>query len=266
MRRLLPALALALALATAGACDPPPLEQATLDAGDVAAAADVAAATDEALAADLIYLREEEKLARDVYTTLYASSRLTPFANISGSEQAHTDQVARLLALMGIPDPVVDDTVGAFVNGDLARLYAELVAAGQPSAVAALTVGATIEDLDIFDIRAMMARTDDPAALALYANLQCGSRGHLRVFVSQLTSRGASYTARFMTQAEVDAIVEGPAESCGAAAANTGEPGTGGSSGSGSGSGGSGSGGSGSGSGGSGGPGGSAGGGGGPGR
>lgn len=231
MRRLLPALALVLTVATAGACDPPPFDQGAIDASDVAAVDDTRAVTGGALAADLAYLREEEKLARDVYTTLYASSGLMLFANIKGSEQIHTDLVAALLAAKGLPDPVVDDTVGAFVNAELAGLYGELVAAGQPSAVAALTVGATIEDLDIVDLREMMERTDDPAALTLYANLQCGSRSHLRAFVGQLASRGAGYAAQYMTQAEVDAIIQGPAESCGAGgpgAAGAGGPGGGG--------------------------------------
>ena len=94
-------------------------------------------------------------------------------------------------------------------------LYTQLVASGQPSLVAALTVGATIEDLDIHDIEAMRANTTDPAILATYAALECGSRNHMRAFYGFLTANGGSYRAQFITQAELDAIIAGAHEQCG---------------------------------------------------
>lgn len=47
--------------------------------------------------AQLLYLVEEEKLARDVYAALDAVSVSPKFKNISGSEQTHMDAVAVLL-------------------------------------------------------------------------------------------------------------------------------------------------------------------------
>jgi hypothetical protein len=47
--------------------------------------------------AQLLYLVEEEKLARDVYAALDAVSISPKFKNISGAEQTHMDAVGLLL-------------------------------------------------------------------------------------------------------------------------------------------------------------------------
>lgn len=173
------------------------------------------ATVDEAVAADLQFLREEEKLARDVYETLYQRWALRPHANIGASEQTHMDRVAAMLADLGLPDPVADDTIGVFANDELGQLFADLVASGQQSEIASLRVGATIEDLDIRDIDAMAERATDASVLSVYDALRCGSRNHLRAFASQLAARGASYSPQYLGQAEYDAILAGAQESCG---------------------------------------------------
>ncbi len=168
-----------------------------------------------AVEADLLFLREEEKLARDVYTTLYVAWQLAPHQNIARSEQTHTDLVLERLVALAIPDPVVDDTVGVFVNPQLAGLYVDLVATGQRSELASLEVGATIEDLDLRDLDVMAARTTDAGVLATYAALACGSRNHLRTFASQLASRGFTYAPQYLTPSAYDAIVVSDRERCG---------------------------------------------------
>jgi len=178
-------------------------------------AADADAALDEALVADLRFLREEEKLARDVYLTLFDVWQLQPHSNIASSEQTHTERVAALLASFGIDDPVVDDTVGVFVNRDLAGLYTDLVARGRASPEAALEVGATIEDLDLRDIEVMKTRASDAAVVSVYDALACGSRNHLRAFTSQLASRDVAWTPQYLSTTEVDAILASPRERCG---------------------------------------------------
>lgn len=167
------------------------------------------------LPADLCFLREEEKLARDVYLALFAETGITVFDNISRSEQTHTDQVAAVLASRSIADPVTDDTPGAFVDPVFDELYATLTAEGRAGAVAALRVGATIEDLDLRDLAAMRARTTEPDALALYDSLACGSRNHMRSFAMQLSSRGETYEAVYIPADELAAILGSPREMCG---------------------------------------------------
>lgn len=164
---------------------------------------------------DLVFLREEEKLARDVYLTLGALWDVPEFANIAGSEQAHMDAVLRLLVAYRIPDPIADDTIGVFVNPTLDALYDDLVAAGEGSLLGALTVGATIEDLDLNDIQGMVSRNTARDAARVLDALACGSRNHLRAFVAELALIGADYDAQYLTPAELEAILAGDHERCG---------------------------------------------------
>lgn len=167
------------------------------------------------LAADLQFLREEEKLARDVYLTLFDKWRLMPHQNIASSEQTHTDRVKSTLLAFNLPDPVRDDSVGSFVNTQLAGLYTDLVAQGLQSEIASLTVGATIEDLDLRDLKQMKGRTQDPMVLSMYAALECGSRNHLRAFTTQLAMRGVTYQPQYLARADYDSILGGAHERCG---------------------------------------------------
>ncbi len=170
---------------------------------------------DPTLAEDLQFLREEEKLARDVYLTLYDKWGLSLHNNIASSEQTHMTQVKTIMESLGVTDPVADDSVGAFVNAELRDLYSDLVEFGEESETAALQVGATIEDLDIKDIEEMKSRTSDQSVLNMYSSLQCGSRNHLRSFTSALDSSEASYDPQYISQEDFDAILAEPNETCG---------------------------------------------------
>lgn len=155
--------------------------------------------------AGLLWMREEEKLAGDVYTVLGEQWGTKAFTNIAAAEQTHTDAVKALLDRYEIADPSADKGAGSFTDPAIQELYTSLVEQGSGSLVDALTVGATIEDLDIADLQ---ARATDTADIALvYANLERGSRNHLRAFTKQLDRNGASYTPSHITQAEYDAIV-----------------------------------------------------------
>jgi hypothetical protein len=172
-------------------------------------------ATADAKIADVTLLREEEKLARDVYLTLHKRWGLQIFDNISRSEQRHMDRMQSLLASYGAPDPVKSDEVGAFTNPELAALYKKLTRQGEKSEKEALLVGATIEDLDIRDITAMKKRTSASEALDAFDKLLCGSRNHMRAFTRQLAARGVVYEAHYISAAELAAIIEGNHERCG---------------------------------------------------
>lgn len=161
---------------------------------------------------DLIQLREEEKLARDVYLFLYEHWGQWVFSNIAESEQQHMDAVYNLLNKYGIPDPVEIDEPGVFTNTDLQHLYDELTVAGSVSEIEALWVGATIEDLDIFDIQEMLDNTAKNDLVNVYLNLMKGSRNHLRSFGGQLEAFEVSYEAQYLLQEEVDAIINSSKE------------------------------------------------------
>jgi hypothetical protein len=160
----------------------------------------------------LMHMREEEKLARDVYLTLYQEWDHQIFQNIALSEQRHMDAVKSLLDKYNLIDPVIDDTVGVFTEMEMQNLYYELVNKGRISLVQALHVGATIEDLDIFDLREFIQDADNVDIKTVYQNLMKGSRNHLRAFVSQLLAYDEVYVAAYLTQEEIDEIVYSPME------------------------------------------------------
>lgn len=170
----------------------------------------------EPLTADEIqslkWMREEEKLAHDVYITLYNTWTVNIFTNIASSEQMHTDAVLTLLQKYELPDPVGANAVGVFTDTTLQNLYVQLVNQGNTSILEAFKLGATIEDLDIYDLNQWLTKVDNQDLLFVYNNLNKGSRNHMRSFYSQIISAGGTYTAQFITQAELDAILNTPKE------------------------------------------------------
>ncbi len=162
----------------------------------------------------ILKMREEEKLARDVYQFLYDKyPSLTIFANITSSEQVHMDRVLTLIEKYSLTDPALPNP-GEFSDEELQNLYDQLTAAGEVSEVEALKVGATIEDLDIFDLEDCMSRTDNPDILNVFENLDCGSRNHMRAFISNLSLLNETYTPQFISPEEFEAIISTPRERC----------------------------------------------------
>ena len=160
----------------------------------------------------MLYLREEEKMARDVYLTLAERWQLPIFSNIARAEQKHMDLVLRLIEVYGLIDPVVDDSVGVFSNVDLGMLFDDFVTAGSESLIAALTVGATLEDMDLADLYDLVELTDNRHITLVAYNLAKGSRNHLRAFIRALAAQGETYTPQFLDQETFDAILEADME------------------------------------------------------
>lgn len=162
---------------------------------------------DETERADLLFVREEEKLARDVYTQLAARWQLRIFDNIAQSEQTHTEAVRALLERYEIADPAAVTVVGEFADTELAALYAQLIAQGGESEVAALRAGALIEEFDIADLMMRIEHTDNADIRLVYENLLRGSRNHLRSFHAQLAARSETYAPQYLSTAAYEAIV-----------------------------------------------------------
>jgi len=160
----------------------------------------------------LSFMREEEKLARDVYITLYNKWGVNIFTNISNSEQTHMDAILMLLNKYSLTDPVGSNAVGVFSNATLQNLYTQLVAQGNASVLDAYKVGATIEDLDIFDLKNALLNNDNQDIKLVYDMLAKGSRNHLRSFYKNILNIGGIYTPQYITQAEFDVIINGTME------------------------------------------------------
>lgn len=155
----------------------------------------------------VIYMREEEKLARDVYKTMYAKYDLRPFRNIKQAEQTHMDLMKDLLVKYGIDDPVSSDETGSFTNADLKELYTKLVDQGSLSLVDALKAGALIEETDIADLDKMLKVTQNKDIKDTYDYLRYGSENHLRAFVRNLRSNGVEYTPVVLPKDDYDKII-----------------------------------------------------------
>jgi hypothetical protein len=200
-------------------------QRATTRNGNSGGAGTATATLDDGETAHLIFMREEEKLARDVYLTFAAwYPDYTVFHNIATlSEQTHTDKILSLLDKYGIADPNPDtnnlpDAIGVFTGEDygpyFSMKYTELTTIGSKSVLDALYVGALIEELDMDDIvncpkeivsidsRAWPApmsidngidegecgllHTDQKDITTVYENILDGSKSHLRSFVKNI--------------------------------------------------------------------------------
>ena len=162
---------------------------------------------------DLEYMREEEKLARDVYQSMYDKWGANIFNNIVSSEQRHMDTMLKMLEKYGLDDPAADENgeindYGVFTNQDIQGLYDSLVAQGEGSYVEALKVGVFIEEFDIDDITMAINDTDfnHVDLVTAYENLMEGSKRHLAAFCDDLEKKGLTCEAAVIDSSLFDAI------------------------------------------------------------
>lgn len=130
----------------------------------------------------VLRMREEEKLARDLYVTLAGTSGDQRFVRIARSEQRHFDLVGALIARYGLPDPAAGAAPGEFDDSELQALYDRLERAGRASAGAAVAQGVVVEQTDIADIDARVPAIKAPELQRTLALLRAGSERHLAAF------------------------------------------------------------------------------------
>jgi len=133
-----------------------------------------------------LFMREEEKLAGDVYSELATIWDLGVFWNIAESEQQHMDAVLNLLTKYGLEDPAGDP--GVFDNSVLQELYDKLIEKGEQSLFDALYVGVEIEEIDIDDLTVYLENENisNNDIRQVFTNLLNGSYNHLAAFNSHL--------------------------------------------------------------------------------
>ncbi len=158
------------------------------------------------------YMREEEKLARDVYEYLYGVWGQRTFSNIEKAEVTHMNAVKALIEKYGLKDPASDEPAGKFSDSHLQELYDQLTTMGNKSLIDALKVGALIEETDIEDLEKYIANTDNEDVKFVYENLLKGSENHLRAFVRVLETQGVNYQPQILSQSQFDAIISGTNE------------------------------------------------------
>jgi hypothetical protein len=132
--------------------------------------------------AQLKFLIEEEKLARDVYTFLAGKVTTRKFSNIARSEQTHMNYIATLLTKYKQTNPTVGKAAGVFVNKEIQALYNALTVEGSAGLLEAYGVGVKVEEVDIASLKELLAKpmpVDVKAALDL---LLAASYNHLEAF------------------------------------------------------------------------------------
>jgi len=154
----------------------------------------------------LVFMREEEKLAHDVYISMSGMYDIPIFSNISQSETNHMEAVLSLLQKYEIQDPVSDPKPGAFTNKVFSELHQTLVKQGNNSLVDALRAGAFIEETDIADLRLRLGETDNDDIKIVYENLLEASYRHLRAFSRNLAFRDAPYKPERLSKEEFEEI------------------------------------------------------------
>jgi hypothetical protein len=156
--------------------------------------------------AALLFMREEEKLARDVYNFLYTAWGQPTFQNIAASEQMHMDELKVLLDRYALTDPAL--APGQFTDPNLQALYTQLTTQGSLSLGDALKVGAAIEEIDILDLQTRMTQTDNADIQQVYTNLMNGSYNHLQSFASVLlTQTGETYQPQYLSAEQYQTIL-----------------------------------------------------------
>ena len=181
----------------------------------------------------LVFMREEEKLARDVYLalgTMYPDSVI--FGKIDDSEQRHTTAVKAMIEKYGHEDPNTNDNIGVYTGEDYGWYFTEkynlLVERASISELEAWYVGAFIEELDMMDINQCpkiivetdnginevtecgKIYTDNSDIAKLYDSLLDGSDSHLEGYVKNIEKYigEGSYQAQVLSQEQVDEILD----------------------------------------------------------
>ncbi|ALL01427.1 hypothetical protein Pyrde_1381 [Pyrodictium delaneyi] len=155
----------------------------------------------------LLFMVEEEKLARDVYNRLAEMyPEVQVFANIARSEQQHVDSVMQLIEKYGLEIDLGQP--GEFHNQELQQLYNELVDRGSKSLEEALKVGALIEEKDIVDLKDWLAKVDNEDIKLVYENLMHGSFNHLCAFTRTLKNMlGIDYKPVLLDEETYNSII-----------------------------------------------------------
>jgi hypothetical protein len=156
----------------------------------------------------ILLIREEEKLARDLYLAFYSQDNLSIFPSIAQSEQRHMDSVKVLIDMFGLQDPV-QETRGAFTNQSVKNLYDDLLQKGMKSPDEDLKAGAFFEETSIIDLRKGLSDTKNQRIISVYEGLLAGSEKHLRSYVNALRDRGIGYSPQRLNQKDFDEIMKG---------------------------------------------------------
>ncbi len=157
---------------------------------------------DEKLA--IIHMREEEKMARDIYRELSKTTKSKAFVNIPVSENRHMDVFDQLIDRYDLEDPVKDESEqGVFTNTKFTKLYKELTEKGKKSDKDAFEVGAMVEDINMANLIKYGNVTDKKDLKLAYSTLLKQSKHHMSAFYRNLKRVGGDFNPKYITEAQL---------------------------------------------------------------
>jgi len=144
----------------------------------------------------LLFMYDEEKMARDVYLSLNAINPHRTLENIATrAEQTHMDQVYSLIEKYDL-DPqntLASLPANTFDLPEIQDLYDSLTTLGTPSVQASLEVGCMVEVTDINDLLERMENLEDADDIkTVYSALLSGSYSHYWSFDNALKTLGVT--------------------------------------------------------------------------
>ncbi len=163
----------------------------------------------ETEAGDLQLLREEEKLARDLFRDWSDRSEL--FGAVAHSKQLHFEIVGALLQRHQVTDRTLGGE-GLYVFPQLQTLHQELLARGGSTELEALAAGAELHERDLVGLEEAAGRSQLEDVRASLAEIQRGARNHLRGCVEELALQGVDYAPRLLSPEAFAAIINSPRE------------------------------------------------------
>ena len=104
----------------------------------------------------MLFIWEEEKTGRDLYTAFYEKDNQSIFLNLVRSEQNHMDQAKAIIDKYGLQAAILDEP-GVLLNQTLREIYDRLLGRGLNSDQDALRAAATFEEISIMDLTKELA-------------------------------------------------------------------------------------------------------------
>jgi hypothetical protein len=166
----------------------------------------------------IMWMHEQEKLAKDLYLSFDGNWDQPTFASIAAKKRHHMDEMMAMIDYYDADPLFEQDEIGVFGDSRHSDVFIAQLARGQTSLINAYLAAAYVEEWNIQEYRNDIEAIDlgqcapcEPLAplRATYVKLLAGDIEHLRTLLSHLTGLGYTYTAQLLSQAEVDVIGEG---------------------------------------------------------
>ena len=155
---------------------------------------------------EFIYaVREDEKVARDLYKAFFDNYKLKTFENISKAEANHMKAAEKLLDYYEVEYPAASD-YGKFADTARQALYERYLQKGN-TAMEAFKVMVYLEEENIVSYNEVLKDITNPNIKLVIENLSKASENHLRAAVRQITALGGTYQASLMTEEQYKSII-----------------------------------------------------------